>query len=371
MKRRRPVKRLVFLAFVLMILGGLFYTTTEAFREHLRGTVVEFVDTRIAGDFSIERIESASWGRLDLQGIELATDGETVARIESIGLRPVWRALLRRRFRLARIVIESPELNLRIDPDGGTNWSRALAPIDVPGAQEAAPGRSDAGIVIPAFIEAIAIRDGSARIETPARRPFEIVDLDAELRIDSRSNRITVEQATVRSAASALAARGEIKPEESLRLVFEPLRLGASDLGLLSDSLADLPEITGRLSLEGPLREVAIEAQLQAPEASARLSASSISRSPRLGPRRFTPSSSRALSRRRCPRPGSRARFSANSISKAEAAASRQLWVARAASCARRARSTSARRGSSRPRSSSRISTRRRFFRRVPNGRGD
>lgn len=270
--RRRPVKRLALLAVVLVILGGLLYTTTDAFRERLRAGLVELVDTRIAGDFSIERIEGSPWSRLDLQGIELATNGEAVARIESIGLEPVWRALLRRRFRLARIVIESPRLTLRIDPDGGQNWARALAPTGVAGEPDADPAASEAEAVIPAFIEAIAIHDGSVRIETPERRPFEIVDLDAELRIDSRSNRITVEQATMRSAASSLAARGEIKPEQSLRLVFEPLRLAASDLALLSDSLAALPEITGRLSLEGPLRAVAVEAQLGAPEASARLS---------------------------------------------------------------------------------------------------
>ncbi len=271
-KRRWPVKRLALLAVVLVILGGLLYTTTDAFREQLRDTLVELVDTRIVGDFSIERIEGSPWGRIDLQGIELTLEGEAVARIESVRLRPVWRALLRRRFRLARIVIESPRLSLRIAPDGSANWTRALARTEVASEHEADPGPSEAEVVIPAFIEAIAIRNGAARIETPERRPFEIVDLDAELRIDSRSNRVTVEQATMRSAGSSLGARGEIKPGESLRLVLEPLRLGASDLGLLSNSLADLPEITGRLSLEGPLREVAIAARLQAPEASAELS---------------------------------------------------------------------------------------------------
>ena len=268
--RRWPVKRLTLLALVLVVLAGLLYTTTEDFRERLRQSVVELVDARIAGDFSIERIEGSPWRRLELRGIELSTDGEPVARVESIGLEPVWRSLLRRRFRLARIVLESPRLTLRIDPDGSANWTRALAPSDV--ASQPDPDPSEAEIVIPAFIEAIAIRDGTARIETPERRPFEIIALDAELRIDSRSNRVTIEQATLETPASSLAARGEIKPEESVRLVLEPLRLGAADLGILSDSLAGLPEITGRLSLEGPLRAVALEAELAAPEANARLS---------------------------------------------------------------------------------------------------
>ena len=268
--RRWPLKRLLLLAIVLAVLGGLLYTTTEDFRERLRHGLVELVDSRIAGEFSIERIEGSPWTRLDLLGIQLATDGETVARIESIGLEPVWRALLRRRFRLARIVLESPRLTLRIDSDGGANWTRAFAPIDLAGEPDSGP--SEAEILIPAFIEAIAIRNGAARIETPDRRPFEIIDLDAELRIDSRSNLVTIEQATIASPASSLAVRGEIEPGDSVRLVVEPLRLGAADLSILSDSLAELPEITGRLSLDGPLHAVALDGRLEAPDAHARLS---------------------------------------------------------------------------------------------------
>lgn len=270
--RRRPWKRLLLLAAALLLLGGLFYTTTDDFLERVRALLVELVDTRIAGDFSIERIEGSPWRGVELVGVALRVEGEPVARIESIALEPVWRSLLRRRFRLARIIVESPRLTLRIAPDGPPSWARALARSGPEDDVPAAPGRSDAEIVIPAFIEAIAIRDGSARIETPDRPPFEIVDFDAELRIDSRSNRITIEEATARSAASRLEARGEIKPNESLRLVVEPLRIGSPDLGRLSDALAGLPEITGRLALEGPLREVAIDGALSAPAASAELS---------------------------------------------------------------------------------------------------
>lgn len=273
-KRRFPLKRVITLVVFGMLAAALFYTTTEAFLARVRVFAVEAVDERTTGDFTIDHIGGSWLRRIEIEGIELKLSEATVARIETVAIEPVWRALLRRRFRLARIVVESPRLDLRIDAQGSSNLLRALAspnPEPTPESETADAGFSDS--VALAYIEEIELENGSIRLETPDIEDFELISVDARLRVDSRANRFTLVSASAQTPDSRLEATGEIEPADSVRLQIDPIRIAGVDLARLGLANGGLESLAGRIEARGPWSEVSLSAALAAPAATAELEA--------------------------------------------------------------------------------------------------
>ena len=178
-----------------------------------------------------------------------APDGSLVLAIDSVTMRPRWRALLRRTFVADKVVLFRPQLQLAQDREGTWNLMRAL--------QRRTPQPEDAP---PLDLQMATLRLLNGQLTTTSERPSasavraghvfdylntSLVDLDAQLVLDFRRsrNQIGIESLT------ALAPHQDLKIE-SLRV---RLRLGPSDVQVDGLRLRTAQSrLEGRLSVSRP-----------------------------------------------------------------------------------------------------------------------
>ena len=247
---------LIGLAALLAIAGAV--TQTDWFRERLRGYVVRAANERLDARLGIDRVGGNLLRHIELGGVRLVRESDTLISVSSItiDLRP--RRLLAREIRIDSLVIDVPRGTLRRGPDGSWNFSNIL---------KASPPDTSARKKFPFAVrlDRVSLRDGSLFVDSkePAI-PRAVTDLQmtfsaywgdtaqtlalTELRFRSAEPPIALEQLTfavartregltvsdlkVRTSRNALKGRGFYSALE-----------GTSSKGSLETVPVDLSEL--------------------------------------------------------------------------------------------------------------------------------
>ncbi len=140
---------LIGLAALLAVVG--LVTQTDWFGERLRGYVVRLADERLDARFDIARIDGNLLRHIELHGVRLVREGDTLISVSSItiDLRP--RRLFAREIRVDSVVIDAPRAALRRRADGSWNFANIVKSSsrrheraeEVPLRGPARPGRAE------------------------------------------------------------------------------------------------------------------------------------------------------------------------------------------------------------------------------------
>ncbi|MEM1348270.1 MAG: hypothetical protein AAGI01_06940, partial [Myxococcota bacterium] len=117
-------------ALLLVLLG---VSQTQAFREQLRTRVVPIVNTQLAGELSVGRIEGNLLGGVELHAVDLRdARGNLTAYVPKISVRYTLHSALSRTLDVAVVTVERPRVVLRRYQDGAFNLSLLAKPAEAP-----------------------------------------------------------------------------------------------------------------------------------------------------------------------------------------------------------------------------------------------
>jgi hypothetical protein len=163
-------------AYVLIGLAALLaaaavVTQTDWFRERLRSHVVRLADERLDARLGIDRVGGNLLRHIELHGVRLVREGDTLISVSSIAIDLMPRRLLSKEIRVDSLVIDAPRAALRRRADGSWNFSNIL---------RASPPDTSARKKFPFAVrlDRVALRDGALFVDSkePAI-PRELTDI--------------------------------------------------------------------------------------------------------------------------------------------------------------------------------------------------
>ncbi len=279
----------------ILLSAAVITTQTAWFRERLRGYVVRAANERLTAQVGIDRVEGNLFRHIELAGVRLVQEGDTLASVSSIAIHFRPRRLLVREIRVDSLLVDAPRVALRRRPDGSWNFSNIVKASPEARAEKEAQGKLPFEI----RLDRVALRGGALFIdsEEPAI-PSVLTDLDmafsaywgeatqtielTELRFRSAEPPIVLETLTfagartregltvsdlsVRTSRNALKGRGFYSKDErtasSGSLETEPL-----DLSALKPFLPALElHVSPTIALDAHLKNDTLSARIELKE---------------------------------------------------------------------------------------------------------
>lgn len=115
------------LLLVLGVIGLVFYSHTDGFRELVRQKLLAAINDSIRGRISIARLDGSIWGRLIVVDLRLLDNGGEIIRIPQLKINYFLLPLIWGEFHVSRLEATQPQLQLSEGPDGVWNIVKALS----------------------------------------------------------------------------------------------------------------------------------------------------------------------------------------------------------------------------------------------------
>ncbi|HXV79598.1 MAG TPA: translocation/assembly module TamB domain-containing protein [Candidatus Binatia bacterium] len=128
------------LLLVLGVIGLVFYSHTDGFRELVRQKTLAAINDSIRGQISIARLDGSIWGRLTIVDLRLLDNGGEIIRIPQLKINYFLLPLIWGEFQVSRLEATQPRLRLSEGPDGEWNIVEALS--------SSAPQTETSGVVV-------------------------------------------------------------------------------------------------------------------------------------------------------------------------------------------------------------------------------
>ncbi len=148
---------LIGLAALLAIAGAV--TQTEWFRERLRGYAERAADERLDARLAIDRVGGNLLRHIELHGVRLVREGDTLISVSSISIDLTPRRLLSKEIRVDSLVIDAPRAALRRRADGSWNFENI-----VKSSSDTAKARKKFPFAV--RLDRVALRDGALFVDS-------------------------------------------------------------------------------------------------------------------------------------------------------------------------------------------------------------
>ncbi|HJU12581.1 MAG TPA: translocation/assembly module TamB domain-containing protein, partial [Candidatus Binataceae bacterium] len=283
MRYLRRAIRIILLIVVLIVLAVIIVSRTSFFNQFLRNKVVAYVDENYRGSLKIARIKGSVWGSLRLEQVALLYEGKTIASIPQLSLEYSLLPLFWRTVHL-RVALDSPQINVKRQPNGKWNLLEALSEkvptpptsgkrsmtIDVDsveikdGAIEIVPGNNqttyqvtklelDTSVTLPSSGMAVKLHRMTANVAVP-KMPllYTAVSLDYDAITSPATVHLT--DLDLRTQRSTISMTGDARlaqiPVVNLKMLLR--RLAAEDVIQIYPASQLKADIAGWVTLQGP-----------------------------------------------------------------------------------------------------------------------
>jgi autotransporter translocation and assembly factor TamB len=168
---------------LVLVVAGLLFLHSDRGRAWLRDKVIAALDSVLAGEISIGRIEGSVIDRFSLHDVEVRDDlGEVAIRVDEMILDTDLWELVQQRVAVDEVFLERLQIMARVRPDGSLNLSHVIEPQ--PESEEVSPW-----IV---SLDRMAVHDG-AFTWTEAGETTHVDDIEIETRVVTGGGDTTVE----------------------------------------------------------------------------------------------------------------------------------------------------------------------------------
>ncbi len=174
MKRFPKIILGLFGALVLLLLAAAALTQTQLFRDWLRNKIIAAGREKLNGRLALGRIEGNLISQFKISNLTITRDGKTVVRVPRLefGFSP--RELWERRVLINQLLIDSPAIHLRQNPDSSWNVQNLIV--------------TDTTAIWPIVLPTIRIRNGEVNISPLDTASFfyrrTVQNLNAELLVE-------------------------------------------------------------------------------------------------------------------------------------------------------------------------------------------
>jgi len=116
----------IFLIVLILIFIGV--SQTKFFRDYLRDQIVSIANESINGTLSIGAIEGSIFSSLSIKDISLETEGDTLAKIQSVDIETSFLEIFFRKIYFRKIALNSPQFKLIQNDNGKWNLDNLIVP---------------------------------------------------------------------------------------------------------------------------------------------------------------------------------------------------------------------------------------------------
>ncbi|MEW6194435.1 MAG: AsmA family protein [Bacteroidota bacterium] len=136
-KIKRSLFRKIINTFIGIFLGVIFlsvillgFTQTKTFRDYLRDTIVEEVNSSINGKLSIEKIEGTILTSVFLRNTTLTTSGDTLLSAHNVVVKINILQLMLKKIYIRNVLLENAKIKLLQDENGNWNYANLVKPTE-------------------------------------------------------------------------------------------------------------------------------------------------------------------------------------------------------------------------------------------------
>ena len=159
----------------LAIVGGLLFLHTEQFRSLARQHILGALNTSLAGQVSLERLEGTLWGSLVLHQLRLEYRGQTLLHIPQLTARYRLLPLFAGRLLVSDISLVEPLVRIAQDEKGGFDLLEAVS--------QGAEGEPESSSSLGIGLENLSIHNGRLSV-SQGNRAYRLNDVRLDARLD-------------------------------------------------------------------------------------------------------------------------------------------------------------------------------------------
>ena len=179
---------------VLGVVGLVFYTHTDGFRDFVRQKLLAAINDSVRGKFSVARLDGSVWGSLTLVDVRLVDNEIEIARIPRLKVNYALLPLIWGRIQVFRLEASQPLAWLKEGRDGVWNIVEALSPAE--------PQSETPSLVV--SISSVELQKGDVDVSFSGRS-YRLTGLDVQGTAAIREDLITVD---LRQVSSRVVTKG-------------------------------------------------------------------------------------------------------------------------------------------------------------------